>query len=238
MKHILLTIGSILLLDVFFLLFITTFHIGMLIQAIVAILLMLYAFYFVLFKKRTHIIIVIIAIIPLLSMIALTVYGNISSVNYNEDAVIVLGTGIRGEKVRGNLLKRLDQAAAYYGKNPDAIIIVCGGQGGQEDITEAQAMENYLLTKNIPSANIIKEEKSASTYENLSFSKEILNEHFPLGFSCVLITNEYNIYRATQTAQDIGFSAGHSAVNTPFYAAPAEFLREMIFIMKMWVLPE
>ncbi|MDD2361428.1 MAG: YdcF family protein [Oscillospiraceae bacterium] len=238
MKHFLITIGNLLLLDVFFLLFVSGFHIGMLIQAIIAILLIIYAFYFVLIKRRTHIIIAIFSVIPFIFMIALAIYGNIDSVAYNEDAVIVLGTGMSEEKIGSKLSKRLDKAAKYYEKNPDAIIVVSGGKSGHKDITEAQVMENYLLDKKIPIANIIKEEKSTSTYESLSSSKKILYEHFPYGFTSVLVTNDYQIYRATETARDAGFSAGHTAVKTALYSAPADYLGEMFAVIKMWLISE
>ena len=41
-------------------------------------------------------------------------------------------------------------------RNYKAIIIVSGGQGPQEDITEALAMERYLKNKGIPQERIIK----------------------------------------------------------------------------------
>ncbi|NCU26351.1 YdcF family protein [Candidatus Nomurabacteria bacterium] len=61
------------------------------------------------------------------------------------------------------LAKRLEAAIRYHTNNPDAMIVVCGGKGDQEDITEALAMERYLLSEGIPGDIIIREEKSTST---------------------------------------------------------------------------
>ena len=63
-------------------------------------------------------------------------YGGRDTADYNEETVIVLGCGIRGERVSVGLAKRLNKAAEYHEKNPDAMIIVSGGQGPQEDIPD------------------------------------------------------------------------------------------------------
>ena len=104
--------------------------------------------------------------------------GGTDNITYKEDAIIVLGAAVRGEEISGALQKRLDVAIEYYQKNPDVVIVVTGGQGPQEDITEALAMERYLLANGIPKEKIIKEEKATSTYENFKFSKVLLNEYF------------------------------------------------------------
>lgn len=81
----------------------------------------------------------------LLSFIA--IYGKVDNVIYKEDAVIVLGCGIRGKNVSAILSYRLDKAVEYYRKNQNAVIVVSGGQGPQEEITEAEAMERIFNTK-------------------------------------------------------------------------------------------
>ena len=83
--------------------------------------------------------------------------GGTDNVTYQEDAIIVLGAAVRGEEISGALQKRLDVAIEYYQKNPDVVIVVTGGQGPQEDITEALAMERYLLANGIPKEKIIED---------------------------------------------------------------------------------
>jgi uncharacterized SAM-binding protein YcdF (DUF218 family) len=67
------------------------------------------------------------------------------------------------------------------------VLIVSGGQGRQENIAEALAMGRYLTEKGVPAEQIFKEEKSTSTYENFLFSKDILEQKFPQGYSAVFI---------------------------------------------------
>ena len=104
----------------------------------------------------------------------LAVYGGQDTADYTEQTVIVLGCGIRGERVSVGLAKRLNKAAEYHKKNPEAMIIVSGGQGPQEDISEALAMKRYLVDKGIPEDKIIMEDKSTSTITNFRNSHAIM----------------------------------------------------------------
>ena len=76
------------------------------------------------------------------------------------DYVIVLGARVNGTKVSLNLKYRLDAALDYIKDNPGCKVIVSGGQGKGEDITEGKAMEDYLASQGLSRNQIIKEEKS------------------------------------------------------------------------------
>ncbi len=80
-----------------------------------------------------------------------------------EKAVIVLGAGLRGERVTDLLARRLDAAYDYHLENPNAVIVVTGGQGPGEDIPEARAMKAYLVEKGVPEKQIVEEASSTST---------------------------------------------------------------------------
>ena len=116
--------------------------------------------------------VILICGVAIVSFIA--VYGQYDNADYNEDAVIVLGAGINGDKVTYPLKVRLDKAIEYHKLNPDALIVVTGGQGFQETVTEAYAMEKYLVQNGVEASKIIKEEKATSTNENMRFSKKLL----------------------------------------------------------------
>lgn len=167
----------------------------------------------------------------------LFLYGSADSDAYTEDAVIVLGAGIRGEELSDNLKNRLDCAIAYHAKNPAAVIVVSGGQGPQEDITEALAMERYLLANGIPKQQIIKEEKATSTAENFRFSKALLEQKFNAPYSFAFITSDYHVYRAKNIARLTGFyTINHYHNTTPWYMILPNGLRECLAVMKLWVL--
>lgn len=166
-------------------------------------------------------------------MLFLGCYGNIDNVTFDEDAVIVLGAGIRGEQVSLLLSYRLDKAVEYSAANPGALIVVSGGQGFQESITEALAMERYLVAKGVPQERIIKEELATSTYENLLFSKAILDELFSGSYRTAVITNGFHIYRATKFAESLGYNITHCHARTDLYSMPMNYLRECAAVIKM-----
>lgn len=168
--------------------------------------------------------------------IALLVYGKTPTVDYEEDAVIVLGAGIKGEKVGNSLRLRLDAAVEYYESNNKTLIVVSGGQGEREDITEALAMERYLLENGVPERAIIKEERSTSTSENFLFSKELLDGRFEGEYSVAFISNGFHIYRADKEARRAGFeNAAHLGADTPWYLVIPSTFRECMATIKLWL---
>ena len=90
------------------------------------------------------------------------------------NAIIGLGAGGNGSTPSLSMCNRLDAARDYLGGNPDALAVVSGGQGEGEDITEAQAMADYLTAHGIDSARIVQEDQSRTTRENLENSFAIL----------------------------------------------------------------
>ncbi len=162
-------------------------------------------------------------------------YGNRDTVNYKEDVLIVLGAAVHKETVSLPLKFRLDRAVEYAQKNPDAVIVVSGGQGAQEDITEALAMERYLKNQGVSNL-IIKEEKATSTYENFLYSKQILDQHFETNYRVAFVTNDFHIYRSEQMAEKTGFSSvGCLHGETAWYNMFHNYLREALAVTKFWI---
>ena len=162
---------------------------------------------------------------------ALEVYGTRDNVTYREDAVLVLGCGIDGERVTGSLARRLDTAIAYHEKNPNAVIVVSGGQGAQETITEAEAAARYLTERGIPAEQIIKEEQATSTVENFKYTATLLNERFPGGYSLAVITSRYHVFRAVRIAKKQGLTVTHAGAAVVRYTVPMNDLREVVAVL-------
>lgn len=164
-----------------------------------------------------------------LSTIAfLAAAGQNDQATYKEDAIIVLGAGIHGETVSRVLQMRLDTAIAFIEKNPKAIIVVSGGQGQGETISEALAMERYLVKKGVPQDKIIKEDRSTSTAENFKFSKALLDQYFDGDYQTAFTTNNFHIFRAQMIAKNSGITS-HS-VHAPIdrYMLPVVYIREVL----------
>ena len=238
-RKILIASGSLLLANALVLIVAANLNIGLLPVAALGLMLLIYGILFekkVKGKKLMHIFVclVLISVISFGSFLA--IYGNIDNADYTEKTVIVLGCGIRGEKVSVGLARRLDKAYEYHTQNPEAVIIVSGGQGPQEDIPEALAMKRYLTEKGVPEEKIIMEDKSTSTITNFKYSHEIMKEKGLSDDSVVFVTNAYHVYRGASYAKAEGLTVTHLGTDIIWYTIPMNYLREMLAVIKMWVL--
>lgn len=122
------------------------------------------------------------------------------------DYLIVLGAGLRGEYISRSLRYRLDTAIEFNKENPDVKIIVSGGQGSGETITEALAMKRYLVGNGVDEDIIISEDKSTNTYENFLFTKDLLKKEFgDKDYTLTVVTNDFHMYRAKYLGRKVGF---------------------------------
>lgn len=161
-------------------------------------------------------------IITLLYSAGICVFGNLNNATYNEQYVIVLGAGLNGAEPTLALQSRLDTTVDYMNRNTEAVAIVSGGRGTGETITEAEAMESYLISKGIDSGRILREEQATSTYENFALSKNYVDG------SCVFITNEFHVLRSLQMAKMNGIDAAHIGAPTPITLLPVSCVRELL----------
>lgn len=168
-------------------------------------------------------------------MVWIAGYGQLSDVDYHEDAVIVLGAAVHGDVPSLTLRQRLNKALEYYEKNPSCIIVTSGGQGPQESVTEASAMAQYLKERGVPSEQILEEGQSTSTRENFRFSKVLLDARFDRPYTTVCISNSFHLYRAVQTARSEGLRVRHLGAPIRPDTIPMNYLRETSAVLAHWV---
>ncbi|MGE5629667.1 MAG: YdcF family protein [Caulobacteraceae bacterium] len=160
----------------------------------------------------------------------------VSACKNGADYIIILGSGLRGEQLSLSLKSRLDKGLKYIHSNPGAQIVVTGGQGKGEAITEAEAMKRYLVSKGISGKQIIKEEKSASTYENFKYTKAVLAEGSTgENISAAIVTNDFHIFRSMIIARHLGFEACPLPAATPILIRPNCYVREYFAVIKTLV---
>ena len=152
--------------------------------------------------------------------------GAVSPDAPNLDYVIVLGAKVENGRISSSLEKRLQKAIEYIEKNPETILILSGGQGSDEPASEASVMYEYLKYNGVPQEQMIMEDRSGNTWENISFSKEVIDrlerekdkdygqisqkapgpylevEDKPLQVG--VLTSGFHVYRATQIAGKAG----------------------------------
>ena len=148
------------------------------------------------------------------------------------DYVIIHGAGLlKGRKVSKLLADRIDRAIEVYHRDPTPpMIIPSGGRGSDEDLSEAEAMEQYLLEHGIPQAHIIREDRSRTTRENLLFSKEIIDGRDRPGLTA-LVTSNYHVYRALNLCREIGLDCTGIGAHVAPYYWPSAVIREFAAIM-------
>ncbi len=149
-------------------------------------------------------------------------------------AVIVLGSGLIGSRVPPLLASRLDRAIAVYRREVAAgnvpLIVVTGGQGSDEETSEAAAMRGYLLERDVPDESIVVEDRATTTDENLRYSRALLDERGHTGRT-VAVTNNFHVFRTAVLARRLRMKLEVMGSRTAFYFLPSAFLREFVAIM-------
>ena len=147
------------------------------------------------------------------------------------DYVIIHGCGLLGGRRVSKLLSdRLDKAIALYKKDPTPpIMIPSGGQGSDEDISEAAAMAQYLREHGIPDDHILLEDKSLTTLENLKNSKALIDAR-PGRKYTVLVTSNYHVYRALRYCKKIGLACTGVGAHVAAYYWPSALIREFVAV--------
>lgn len=139
-------------------------------------------------------------LIELIMIAAVAITARTMDAPKSADCMIVLGGGLdrnTGEPL-STLAYRLDRAVGLFDEGYAPAIIVSGGQGADEPISEAESMRNYLLRRGVPESAIIMEAQSTTTRENMAFSKAIMDEN---GYeSALIVTSDYHLWRAMQLA--------------------------------------
>lgn len=154
----------------------------------------------------------------------------------NVDYVIILGARLYGDIPSPALLERLKVANDYLIRNEDVKVIVSGGQGPDEYIPEAKAMEKYLVENGVKRDRIIIEDKSTSTFENLKMSLDkIADVDDKNNLSILIATNSYHVFRAKFLAKRLGVTAYGLPAKIPPSVILPSYIREYFAVIKSFL---
>lgn len=159
-------------------------------------------------------------LIELIMMAAVAITARTMDAPEHADCMIVLGGGLDRNtgKPMATLAYRLDRAIELFGEGYAPVIIVSGGQGADEIVSEAESMRNYLVQRGVPESAIIMEACSTTTRENMEYSKAIMDER---GFKdALIVTSDFHLWRAMQLAKRAGihaYSAGSRNSSNIFF---------------------
>ena len=107
----------------------------------------------------------------------------------------------------------------------ELVFVTSGGKGEDEVISESRSMKNYLMTQGIREEQIIEEDRSTSTFENMKFSKEKIMERNPEGKIAFSTTN-FHVFRAGLWARRVKMRAIGIGAPTKWYFWPNAAVRE------------
>ena len=151
--------------------------------------------------------------------------------------LIVLGAAVYGDRPSLTLARRLQGAKDYMEQYPESIAVVSGGMGKGEDITEAEAMLEWLTVNGIPEERVLMEPKATSTRENLDYSFEIIRSRGddPDG-NVAIVSSAYHLYRAKLMAHRLGVEAAGVAAPWGYTSVMLNyFIREAFGVTHLWV---
>lgn len=145
------------------------------------------------------------------------------------EVVIILGAQVKGKKPSRSLLRRVKTGADYLKKNPEAVVIVSGGRGPGEEISEAACMKQLLQQEGIPGRRIVTEDKSRDTRENIRNSLDICGRNK----KTAVVTCGYHMYRALAFVKKEGIcSAFGCPVKSSRILCPNYYVREFFAVVK------
>ena len=171
-------------------------------------------------------------VLSLLAMYSLSAILNLIHLkkNRNADYIVVLGSGIIGKKVTPLLAARIERGMELLYSNPNAVLIMSGGQGPGEDIPESVAMAAYAVGKGVDAERIIMEQKSGSTEENLLFSRKLIDKEAP---KIVIVTTAYHVFRALILAKQQGLKCVGFGAKTKWYFTLNALIREFVGYLRL-----
>lgn len=156
----------------------------------------------------------------------MVVSGMVSAAPAGLDYLIVLGARVNGTEPSISLKTRVDKAVDYLRANPETMVVASGGQGEDEEISEAECIIRLLREAGIEESRILREDKSTSTAENIRFSYALMeDENATVG----VVTNGYHMFRAKLIARSNGnHPVSGVAAGSSLFLLPHNMTREFM----------
>lgn len=174
-------------------------------------------------------------------MFGLVMVGAHDVIRGDPQVMIILGCRVMPGGEPSILLQdRLDTALDYLDDHPDMTVVVSGGQGSNEPTSEAACMADYLEEHGVDSDQILLEDQSSNTKENLIYSRELLEEHgiVVLRDEVLVVSNGFHLTRAQMLAERYGYKSV-SALAAPTSHIPSRiqmYIREPLALVKSFLL--
>lgn len=159
-------------------------------------------------------VLIIIGLVSFIWIESLIFGGRDGSPVDDADILVVLGAGLNGRQPSRVLKARLDVTYDYMTAHPDAVAVLTGSQGSNEEVTEASAMAQYLTGKGIDEDRLYLEEEAHNTAQNIKFSVALM-EKLGLEGKVMVVSSDFHLYRAERIFERFGIDVGSLPAPTP-----------------------
>lgn len=184
---------------------------------------------------------ILVGVLSFGGLFAAVMYGSYNHITGDPQVMVILGCRVMPGGEPSMLLQdRLETALDYLEEDPDILVVVSGGQGSNEPVSEAACMAGWLEEQGIPEDRIFQEDQSSNTKENLIFSKDLLaREGIDVGETDVLVvSNGFHLTRARMLAERFGYGEV-STLAAPSSHIPSRiqmYIREPLALVKSFLL--
>ena len=167
-------------------------------------------------------------------------YGSYDHIQGDPQIMVILGCQVKPWGPSVLLQDRLDKALDYLEDHPDLTIVVSGGQGPDEHISEAQCMYDYLTEHGVDGEQILMEDQSSNTVENLRYTIELLaDEGYDTTADMVVVSNGFHLTRVRMLWSRVcGGDYNLSTLAAPSSHVPSRlkmYIREPLALVKSFV---
>lgn len=153
------------------------------------------------------------------------------------DYIIILGCRVGPDGKPYPLLRgRIDKALEFYHRQlketgKRLFFVPSGGKGSDETVSECECMKQYLLERGVPAEQILEENRAENTYENMLFSKNMIEEQNP-DAKVLFSTTNYHVFRSGLMSRRVKMRAIGIGARTKWYFWPNASVREFFGLLQ------
>lgn len=173
------------------------------------------------------------------TLLGIVLAGGHDEIYGQPSVMLILGCQLEEDGPSDLLRDRLDEALAYLDDHPDMTVVVSGGQGPNEPDTEARGMADYLMAHGVPEGQILLEDRSHNTNQNLAYSRAVL-ERAGVDWEgkLLVVSNGFHLARVRMLAQrqGMGTVSTLAAPSSDLAARLQMYIREPQALVKSFLL--
>lgn len=173
-------------------------------------------------------------------LLGAVLWGSYDHVQGDPQIMVILGCQVKPWGPSVLLQDRLDKALSYLEDHPDLTVVVSGGQGPDEHISEAQCMYDYLTAHGVDGEQILLEDQSHNTVQNLRYTVDLLAEAgYDTTADMVVVSNGFHLTRVRMLWNRVcGGDYNLSTLAAPSSHLPSRlkmYLREPLALVKSFL---